>query len=235
MPDWQSSEPGFKSPFATVSKIGHFRSLQWRPCWLSCINEYLAIDSGGNVSDLVVARNCLARMLPGEAELVSEWTGLPGRAKKCTALWADWILRYIETTFKNNLYSSTMKDVPHKRIADHTARGCIWYGQRTLSCGSHETRDDLDNAVKACQCDPYVDPPSYLLGGRWFSRQNLVGGSVVLGCHSDSERSQSLFVLEREIDGRMRHEEGDDHVMLVLYGDVKRCLTLDVLYNTDIH
>ena len=39
----------------------------------SCINEYLAIDSGGNVSDLVLARNCcLARMLLGEAELVSE-------------------------------------------------------------------------------------------------------------------------------------------------------------------
>ena len=35
---------------------------------------YLAIDSGGNVSDLVVAaRNCcMARMLPGEAELMSE-------------------------------------------------------------------------------------------------------------------------------------------------------------------
>ena len=32
-----------------------------------------AIDSGGNVSDLVLARNCcLARMLPREAELVSE-------------------------------------------------------------------------------------------------------------------------------------------------------------------
>ena len=39
----------------------------------SCINEYLAIDSGGNVSDLALARNCcLARMLPVEAELVSE-------------------------------------------------------------------------------------------------------------------------------------------------------------------
>ena len=34
------------------------------------------------VSDFVVARNCcLARMLPGEGELVSEWTRLPGRAK----------------------------------------------------------------------------------------------------------------------------------------------------------
>ena len=36
------------------------------------INEYLAIDSGGNVSDLVVVRNCcVARILPGEVELVS--------------------------------------------------------------------------------------------------------------------------------------------------------------------
>ena len=34
--------------------------------------EYLAIDSCGNVSDLVFARSCsVARMLPGEAELVS--------------------------------------------------------------------------------------------------------------------------------------------------------------------
>ena len=34
------------------------------------------------MSDLVVERNCcMARMLPEEAELVSEWTGLPGRAK----------------------------------------------------------------------------------------------------------------------------------------------------------
>ena len=40
---------------------------------LSCINEYLAIDSGGNVSDLVLASNCcLIRMLPREAELVSD-------------------------------------------------------------------------------------------------------------------------------------------------------------------
>ena len=47
----------------------------------SAVYEYLAIDSGGHVSDLVVARNCcMARMLPGEAELVSERTGLPGRA-----------------------------------------------------------------------------------------------------------------------------------------------------------
>ena len=34
------------------------------------------------MSDLVIARNWyMARMLPREAELVLEWTGLPGRAK----------------------------------------------------------------------------------------------------------------------------------------------------------
>ena len=83
MPDSQSSEPRFESPIATVSKIGHFRSLHWCPCWLSCINEYLAIDSGGHVSDLVIACNCcLTRILPREAELVVEWTGLPGGGAK---------------------------------------------------------------------------------------------------------------------------------------------------------
>ncbi len=105
MPDSQSSEPGFESHFATVSKIGHFRSLHWRHSWLSCINQYLAIDSGGNVSDLVVARNgCMARMLPGEAELVSQWTGLPVMATRVkrfeqsngldTALYKNYLYRF---------------------------------------------------------------------------------------------------------------------------------------------
>ena len=45
------------------------------------MNEYLAIDSGGNVSDLVLARNCcMARMLPEEAEN-GVGTGLSGKAK----------------------------------------------------------------------------------------------------------------------------------------------------------
>ena len=31
------------------------------------------MESGGNVSDLIIGRNCcMTRMLPGEAELVSE-------------------------------------------------------------------------------------------------------------------------------------------------------------------
>ena len=40
------------------------------------------------MSGLVLARNCcIARMLPGEAELVSgKKAGLPGGGKKCNAL-----------------------------------------------------------------------------------------------------------------------------------------------------
>ena len=57
------------------------------------------------MSDLVVARNCcMTRMLPGEAELASELTGLPGRAKSVkrferfngldTALYKNYLLPF---------------------------------------------------------------------------------------------------------------------------------------------
>ena len=50
----------------------------------SCINVYLAIDSGGNVSDLVLARNCcLARMLPEEAEVGVGMNISAREGKKC--------------------------------------------------------------------------------------------------------------------------------------------------------
>ena len=65
--------PGSNPPLLPFRRLGIFVLSIDAPCSLSCINEYLAIDSGGNVSDLVIARNCcMARMLPGEAELVSE-------------------------------------------------------------------------------------------------------------------------------------------------------------------
>ena len=64
--------PGSNPPLLPFRRLGIF-VLHWRLCSLSFVNEYLAIDSGGNVSDLALARNCcLARMLPGEAELVLE-------------------------------------------------------------------------------------------------------------------------------------------------------------------
>ena len=63
--------PGSNHTIPTVSKIGQFSHRG--PSLLSCINEYLAIDVCGNVSDLVSAHNCcVARMLPREAELVPE-------------------------------------------------------------------------------------------------------------------------------------------------------------------
>ena len=57
------------------------------------------------MSDLVVARNCcLARMLPGEVELMSEWIGLSGRANSVqrfersngldTALYKNYLFSY---------------------------------------------------------------------------------------------------------------------------------------------
>ena len=68
--------------------MGIFRSLHRSPCSLSCINEYLAIDSGGNVSDLVLARNCClqARMLPTEAENGVGMNRYIREGKKCEAL-----------------------------------------------------------------------------------------------------------------------------------------------------
>ena len=62
------------------------------------------------MSDIVVARNCcMARMLPGEAELVLELTGLPGRAKSVkrfersngldSALYKNYLYLYLFSIF----------------------------------------------------------------------------------------------------------------------------------------
>ena len=146
MPDSQSSEPGFESPFATVSKIGYFRSLNWRPSWLSCINEYLAIDSGGNVSDLALARNfCVARMLPGEAELVSEWTGLPGEENSVkrfersngldTALYKNYL--YLLFILLSEIFNLPLRIAGRRHPAvwlpDNVAK-CIFYIEIVWAC-----------------------------------------------------------------------------------------------------
>ena len=136
MPDSQSSEPGFESPFATVWKIGHFPSLYWRPCRLSCINEYLAIDSGGNVSDLVLARNCfMSRMLPGEVALVSEWTGLSGKAKHVkrfersngldTALYKNYLYLFSQDIIWLDR-SSESRRIQHQQVISISNRNHKW-------------------------------------------------------------------------------------------------------------
>ena len=54
------------------------------------------------MSDLVVSRNCcMARMLPGEAELVRNEHVCQGGQKVSSALSGptDWILRYIKLPF----------------------------------------------------------------------------------------------------------------------------------------
>ena len=50
MPDSQSREPGFE-PRCYRVEVWAFSFTSRRLSRLSCINEYLAIDSGGNVSE----------------------------------------------------------------------------------------------------------------------------------------------------------------------------------------
>ena len=74
--------PG-SSPLCYCFEVWVFSFSPCRPIPLSCINECMAIDNDGNMSDLVVARNCcMARMLPRETELVSKWTILAGGSVK---------------------------------------------------------------------------------------------------------------------------------------------------------
>ena len=51
MSDSQSRETVLESPFAIVSKFGHFSFSPQCPSSLSCINEHLAIDGGGHASE----------------------------------------------------------------------------------------------------------------------------------------------------------------------------------------
>ena len=57
------------------------------------------------MSDLALARNCcLARMLPGEAELVLESTGLPGEAKSVKRFDSERSNGLDTALYKNYLY-----------------------------------------------------------------------------------------------------------------------------------
>ena len=132
MPDSQSSEPGFESCFATVSKIGHFRSLHWRPCWLSCINEYLAWR--------VIA--AWLECFPEKPSWCRNEQVCQGGQKVKSALSGptDWILHYIKTTF--TFYTCLLR-LPASQDTYHHERvisrmfyhgllsrhhsGCLWW------------------------------------------------------------------------------------------------------------
>ena len=99
----------------------------------------MAIDSVGNVSDLVLARNCcLARMPPREAELVSERTGLSGSAKSVkrfersngldTALYIKLPLNVISATktiIPALVSSATIDAATPEQETDKNPLGCI--------------------------------------------------------------------------------------------------------------
>ena len=86
MPDSQSREPGSNPTLLPFRRLGIFVLSIAVPVD-SAVNEYLAIDSGGNVSDLVFARNCsIARMLPGEAENCVGMNRSARGGKRCEGL-----------------------------------------------------------------------------------------------------------------------------------------------------
>ena len=67
----------FRIPLLPFRRLSIF-VLSTMPNSLSCVNEDLATDSGGNMNEVFARNYCVARILPREVELVSEWTGLPG-------------------------------------------------------------------------------------------------------------------------------------------------------------
>ena len=132
--------PGSNPPLLLFWRLGIFVLSIDAPVDSAVLNEYLAIDSGENVSDLVVERNCcMARMLPGEAELVSEWTGLPGRAKSVqrfersdgldTALYKNYPFCVRELTARSQM-SKTLWNYGSKYIYKKTQHICRF---RTVS------------------------------------------------------------------------------------------------------
>ena len=71
--------PGSNPPLLPFRRLGIFVLFTDVPVD-SAVNEYLATDSGGNVSDLVFARN---RMLPGVAKNCVGMNRSARRGKKC--------------------------------------------------------------------------------------------------------------------------------------------------------
>ena len=81
------ASPGSNPPLPPFRRLGIF-ILSTTPQFTQLYKWVPGYRQWWTCEWIVVARICcMARMLPGEAELVSEWTGLPGE-EKCEALWA---------------------------------------------------------------------------------------------------------------------------------------------------
>ena len=79
--------PGPNPPLLPFQSLGIF-ILSTMPQFTQLYKRVPGYRQWWKCEQIVIARNCcVARMLPREAELVSEWTGLPGE-EKCKALWA---------------------------------------------------------------------------------------------------------------------------------------------------
>ena len=94
--------PGSNPHLVPFRRLGSFVLSIDTPVYSAEYNSWL-IDSGGNVSDLVLARNCcLARMLPTVGIRMNRSVS-DGKSVKRFERPTDWILRYIKTTFKYNI------------------------------------------------------------------------------------------------------------------------------------
>ena len=98
MPDSQSREPWFECPLLPFRSLLIF-VLSMTPQLTQLCKLVPGYRQWWKCESIVFAPNCsMARMLPREVKLVSEWTGL---GVKCNAVSGptNWILRYIKHTF----------------------------------------------------------------------------------------------------------------------------------------
>ena len=155
--------PGSNPPLLPFRRLGIFRSLHRRPCSLSCINEYLAIDSGGNVSDLVLAHNCcLARLLPGEAEngVRMNSTGLSGKAKSVkrfersnrldTALYKNYLF-FLPLCVGCKSFHYSNPSLAQTYYIDRLATSTNLYNRRNRITDCRR-RNSVEHSVTACSC-----------------------------------------------------------------------------------
>ena len=84
--DSRLREPGFESCAAVLKPWAFFFTLHWSSS-LSCVNEYLAIDSGGYVYKQPSCVNCSIWLDASKRSWDGVWLNRSVREVKCKALW----------------------------------------------------------------------------------------------------------------------------------------------------